>query len=90
MKPKLLDSYELAVFNLPLPRAQAAIEAYEKFCLTPDAEDLKLRPVFGAEGFFLITTRQGDVLLLRQDALDVFAAVDVGPYARVTERIGGR
>jgi hypothetical protein len=72
--------------RLPPNRKQAVITALDKFRKEPALPSLKFRPLEGHRGYFIINAVHGDRIILRKDADDLFAAVDVGPHDNVYRR----
>ena len=72
--------------KLPPNRKKAASVALTKFMTEPQLPSLRMRPLQGKQGYFIIDSVHGDRIILRKDADDLFAAVDVGPHDNVFRR----
>jgi mRNA-degrading endonuclease RelE of RelBE toxin-antitoxin system len=79
-------TYTKAVRRLPPDRAKAANAALVKFLEAPSLPSLKFRTLKGKDNYFIISSAHGDRVILRKDADDLFAAVDVGPHDNVYRR----
>lgn len=86
MRLAVEDSYVRELRKLPPDRARAANESLVKFVAEPALGSLNFRPLRGAAGYFLINGRRGDRIVLRREAEDGYAAVDVGPHDNVLRR----
>lgn len=88
MKLRLVPetTYIKAVERLPPDRLKAANAALIKFMETPSLPSLKFRSLQGKHGYFIISSAHGDRIILRKDAEDLYAAVDVGPHDNVYRR----
>ncbi|MEN3238902.1 hypothetical protein PUR29_36315 [Methylobacterium ajmalii] len=71
---------------LPPDRRKAAGRALLKFAEEPGLPGLRFRPLKGRPDFFIINPTKGDRVILRKDADDLYAAVDVGPHDNVYRR----
>ena len=79
-------TYLDAARKLPPDRKKAANAALVKFMSEPALPGLKFRPLESKKGFFIISSAHGDRIILRKDADDLYAAVDVGPHDNVYRR----
>jgi hypothetical protein len=75
-----------AIEKLPPDRQRSAISAVMKFQTEPTLPSLRFRPLQGAPGYFIISANRGDRVILRRDAENLYAAVDVGPHDNVYNR----
>lgn len=80
------DSFTAGLRSLPPDRRKAAGRATLKFVEEPGLPSLRFRPLAGPAGYFIISAGKGDRVILRKDADDLFAAVDVGPHDNVYQR----
>jgi len=78
--------FEKGLKRLPPDRAKAAAETLLKFQEEPALPRLDFRPLKGKVGHYIIDARHGDRIILRKDADDLYAAVDVGPHDNVYRR----
>jgi hypothetical protein len=72
--------------GLPPDRQKAARSALGKFIQDPSLASLRFRPLAGATDHFIINGAHGDRIILRKDAADLYAALDVGPQDNVFRR----
>lgn len=72
--------------SLPPNRQKQAISALTKFMEEPGLTGLRFRPLAGRDGHFIISANKGDRIILRKDADDLYAAIDVGPHDNVYRR----
>lgn len=79
-------TFARALKSLPPDRQKGAAEALRKFATEPGLPSLNFRPLVGRSGYFIINPRRGDRIILRKDADDLYAAVDVGPHDNVYRR----
>lgn len=79
-------SFEREIKRLPPSRQKAVIRALGKFMQNPAIPSLDFRPLAGAPGYYIIDPHKGDRIILRMDAPDRYAAVDVGPHDNVYRR----
>ena len=79
-------TYLQAVRKLPPDRSKAANTALVKFVENPSLPSLRFRTLKGKDGYFIISSAHGDRIILRKDADDLFAVVDVGPHDNVYRR----
>ena len=88
MKVRLtvLPSFDAGLRNLPPDRRKAAGRALVKFVEEPSLPGLRLRAFEGRAGYYLINPNRGDRILLRKEADDLYAVVDVGPHDNVLRR----
>lgn len=80
------DSFTAGLKSLPPDRRKAAGRATLKFVDEPGLPSLRLRPLVGRAGYFIISAGKGDRIILRKDGDDIYAAVDVGPHDNVLRR----
>lgn len=66
--------------KLPPDRAKSAQQVVVKFQKEPALPSLKYRPLKGTPRHFIINSVGGDRIILRKDAADLYAVVDVGPH----------
>ena len=71
---------------LPPDRRKAANEAILKFQADPSWPSLRFRPLKGRKNHFIINPTRGDRIILRRDAEDLYAVIDVGPHDNVYRR----
>lgn len=72
--------------RLPPNRRKAVIAALDKFRSETALPSLRFRQLEGMSDYFIINAVHGDRVILRKDADDLFAAVDVGPHDNVYRR----
>jgi mRNA-degrading endonuclease RelE of RelBE toxin-antitoxin system len=80
------ESFKRGLKQLPPDRRRRASAALVKFIETPDLPGLAFRPLAKMSGFYIIDINRGDRIILRKDAEDIYAAVDVGPHDNVYRR----
>ena len=61
-------------------RRTAAISGLRLFMRKPNDITLKLRPLKSIDGYWIINSSRGDRIILRREADDLYAAVDVGGH----------
>lgn len=79
-------SFEANLRSLPPDRRKRAGQALIKFMEEPGLPSLRFRSLVGRLGYFIISAGKGDRIILRKDADDLYAAVDVGPHDNVYRR----
>ena len=72
--------------SLPPDRQKAARASLAKFLQDPSLASLRFRVLEGATGHFIINGAHGDRIILRKDAADLYAVVDVGPHDNLFRR----
>ena len=82
---RISDRFVRSLKRLPPNRADAAKRALARFVDQPGLPGLRLRPLLGAPGFFIINSVHGDRIILRKDEQG-FIAEDVGPHDNVYRR----
>lgn len=75
-----------ALGSLPPDRQKRAVGALKKFAADPSLPGLRFRTLDGSPPHFIINPTRGDRIILRKDADDLYAAVDVGPHDNVFRR----
>jgi mRNA-degrading endonuclease RelE of RelBE toxin-antitoxin system len=80
------ETYAKGLKSLPPDRRKAANAALMKFVADPSLPSLRFRPLRGRPNHFIINPTRGDRVILRKDADDLYAAVDVGPHDNVYRR----
>ena len=86
MQIKVESTFERGLKSLPPDRARAAIKSLQLFIEAPNLPRLRFRELKGIKGFYIISSKGGDRIILRKDESDVYAAVDVGPHDNVYRR----
>lgn len=79
-------SYGHGLKALPPDRRKAANAALLKFKADPSLPSLRFRPLKGRKDHFIINPTRGDRIILRRDADDLYAVIDVGPHDNVYRR----
>lgn len=80
------DTYHRGLKSLPPDRRKAANAALLKFVTDPGTQSLKFRPLKGRADHFIINPKRGDRIILRKEADDLYAVLDVGPHDNVYRR----
>jgi hypothetical protein len=75
-----------AAKKLPPDRQKAARNALVKFATEPSLNGLNFRGLSAKPGHFIINSAHGDRIILRKDADDLYAAIDIGPHDNVYRR----
>jgi hypothetical protein len=79
-------SYGRGLKALPPDRRKAANAAIVKFQAEPGLPSLRFRQLKGRVDHFIINPTRGDRIILRRDAEDLYAVIDVGPHDNVLRR----
>lgn len=85
MQITIKNSFLAALKSLPPRRAQKATKTLGKFMASPGLRSLKFRRLKGSEEHWIINS-DGDRVILRKEAEELYAAVDVGPHDNVYRR----
>jgi hypothetical protein len=72
-------------WRLTPDRQKAARASLAKFLQDPSLASLRFR-LEGATGHFIINGAHGDRIILRKDAADLYAVVDIGPHDNLFRR----
>lgn len=79
-------TFEQGLKRLPPDRQRAVVRALQKFMTEPALPSLDFRSLVGAPGYYIIDPHKGDRIILRKDAEDLYAVVDVGPHDNIYRR----
>ena len=80
------ETFHRALKSLPPDRQRGAALALKKFMAEPGLPSLRFRQLSGRPFHYIINPHRGDRIILRKDANDLFAAVDVGPHDNIYRR----
>lgn len=86
MQIKVEVTFERGLKSLPPDRARGAIKSLQLFMESQNLPRLRFRELKGLKGYYIISAKGGDRIILRKDDATVFAAVDVGPHDNVYRR----
>lgn len=82
--------FERQLQRLPKDRAKAVVARLDRFSKNPDLPSLKLRPMKGLEGGWIINARHGDRIVLEKLNENKYLLADVGPHDNVYRRVNRR
>lgn len=82
---RLTPAFTEALGKMSSGRQRMAVDRLAAFVRNPADPELRLRELRCAPGYWLINSTRGDRIILRKEADDLYAAVDVGGHSLIDE-----